>query len=194
MRRILVALMLTFSLVSCGNIFHRHSSVADVKKAVVYLVYQQGQELRVCTGFIVDAAKQLVLTVRHCVPDNEAEVILVDGVQAKVIKRSDTLALVQAKSVTMKSSLIVRPGAVAVGEEAWTSGYGENRYVVFKRQVAILFDIGNIGLDGPLLSGMSGGPVVDSSGRVIGINQAVFFGVVGAASGPNEIISFLAAK
>lgn len=140
----------------------------------------------ICTGFVVSASKGEVLTALHCVPEDEP--LYVDGVPSTVVKRSETLALIEGPKMT-KPPLSVKKGEAKVGEEIWSFGYAWGQLTVFHRWVAHFKD-SDLATDGPLAPGMSGGPMTDLKGEVIGINQAAN-DVVGIACGSNEIRAFL---
>jgi len=69
-------------------------------------------------------------------------------------------------------------------------------FTVFTRSVAGFFQEDESGepldilLDGPIANGMSGGPVVDEKGKVVGINQ-VSDGTSGGICSAREIREFL---
>lgn len=194
MKRVLFTALLSASIIfsSCGNIFGV-SPMDRVLRAIVQIQLPEGESTGICTGFIVDAARGWALTAKHCVPTDPKAEILVNGEASAVIKTSDTLAIVRTNIMTTPP-LEIRQKDLQLGEAVKSFGFGRGKMVVFGRGVAAILDGKDIALDGPLLEGMSGGPVVDADGKVVGINQAVYFGQVGIACGQEEIRDFLAKK
>lgn len=190
MKHILLTILLAFSVIgaSCANSL---SQIDTVERSIVSVQFQlpDGQ-FTVCAGFVVDAAKGWVLTAKHCVPDDANEEIIVAGNASTLVKKSASLALVTIPPMT-KPPLEIRSKPVNIGETVRTFGFGHGLMTVFTRTVALLFDQGHVVMDGTLLEGMSGGPVVDAEGKVLGINQAVYFNAVGIACGQDEIRNFL---
>ena len=71
-------------------------------------------------------------------------------------------------------------------------GFDHGYLVVFNRRVATIVDE-DIIVDGPLVPGMSGGPVVNLEGKVVGLNQSTS-DAIGLACGTKEIKNFLESK
>ena len=70
-------------------------------------------------------------------------------------------------------------------------GYGYGWMQVMQRHIASLKD-GDIFMDAPVAPGMSGGPIVDLQGRVVGLNQATDPNhTLTQACGVEEIRAFL---
>lgn len=129
-----------------------------------------------CTGFVVDAPRGRVLTAAHCV--DETVPMFVDGVLSQVLKVDMELGMLSISPMT-KPPLDLG-GLPKVGEPVTSYGYGyswETPQVV-QRHVAnydtqgVTGFKGGVVLDGAIIPGMSGGPVVDKTGRVVGVNQA----------------------
>ena len=168
--------------------------VESTQKSIVKLEYRTGpnnEDLYTCTGFVVSAVLGDVLTAAHCLPKDPNNILYINGEVAKTIRTSESLALVRITPFNMPA-LTVRREDPRLGEEAISFGYAWRQFTVFNRNVAALLG-SDIGLDGPLAPGMSGGPIVDLSGKVIAINQATNE-VVGLACGAEEIREFLENK
>lgn len=123
-----------------------------------------------CTGFVVDAARGRVLTVRHCIADFNTRV---DDRPAEIIKFDDRLALLSSPRMT-QPPLRVRGRNPSLGTHVVAVGYGGTLLTILNRGVAAYasdYDFDLI-LDGEAIAGMSGGPVLDLYGDVVGIVQA----------------------
>lgn len=142
----------------------------------------------VCSGFVI--GPNTVLTAAHCIGSD----IYADGVPVKVIRVDKTtdLALVEVK--TDRAPLLFRGDSLCTGEltrfeELNAIGYawGWTKLTVLKVR-AFLLDVSpydgaapGILTQGGFIGGMSGGPVVDVSGCVVGMvqqsNGSVGYGV-----------------
>lgn len=138
-----------------------------------------------CTG--VQVSINTLLTSDHCAPDGLE--ISVDGKPTRVIKKEeDTFALLQTE--IGRPIIKIAQKEPAFGEEVFSYGNAfNNRTHVLSRMVSRVFD-GIIVLDGPLAPGMSGGPVINQNGELVGINQAANQ-IFGFATGVKEIRAFL---
>lgn len=160
---------------------------SSIERSIVRISYGASA---VCTGFVVSATRGEALTAAHCLPQ-DGEDLIVDGELSYVVRQSDLFALVSVEKMK-KPPLSIRKREAEVGEESFTFGYAWGQMLVFHRWVAGFLE-GDVAFDGPLAPGMSGGPVVDLKGDVIGINQASN-DRVGVACGVKEIQAFLEAK
>jgi S1-C subfamily serine protease len=142
-----------------------------VLRSTVAISYYVGEGRgHICTGFVVSATRGRVLTARHCVADTP--IVQVDGMDSIVIATTDSLALVSIPPMS-KPPLEIRSDPPLIGESVQAFGYGwGDMYVLGRHIAAFSEDELDIALDGPLAPGMSGGPVVDNEGRVVGVNQA----------------------
>lgn len=141
------------------------SWIASVERSIVLVTYEE----HLCTGFVVDAARGWVLTARHCI---EEEVpVFVEHVPSTIVAVSPVFALLSIPLME-RPPLDLRKDRIPVGESVVSFGYGYGWMQVVQRHIASWKD-GDIFLDAPVAPGMSGGPIVDLAGKVVGLNQAV---------------------
>lgn len=187
MNRLLITIMLlTSTLIGCAN----SDSIDQVARSIVKIAYQVPEGAHICTGFVVSASRGWALTATHCVPENPNQDFFVDGDKSSVVKKDAELAIVTVTKME-RPPLEVRKGAPLFGGLALSFGFGENQFCVMTRHISRVTEHGYLGLDGPLLQGMSGGPVLDEAGKVIGVNQGVIFDFVGWVTGQDHIREFI---
>lgn len=158
------------------------SSPPDITKSIVRLT----QPGNVCTGVVVRPTQ--VLSAEHCI---DGTALTVDGMEAKVIKRSGTLILVDVPGL-LKPGLSIGK-LPRRGDEVFSWGYAYDLgLTVLVRHIANFLDE-DIMLDGTMAKGMSGGPVVNQRGELVGINQGTdaMSYATSIMCGPNEIREFL---
>lgn len=127
----------------------------------------------VCSGFVI--APQLVLTANHCL----SESMEADGLPVTILNASEELDLGLLDVKTDKPALELRTDTLSIGEEVMARGYGYgyNVMVTTFHKVTVLAVKPNSDMPvcvlylSPFIGGMSGGPVVDNKGRVVGIVQ-----------------------
>lgn len=143
--------------------------------SVVYIRGVQGDDTYVCSGFVIDDKRGLVMTAEHCVKPE----LSVDDVPSYVVFEDEKDDVAVLQTITDKPALRPELKPVVAGEEVISIGYGygfpvpqtrvlhvaaEQVYVPDLKDYFIMYDT-------PIVGGMSGGPVVDSNGRVVSINQ-----------------------
>ena len=130
-----------------------------------------------CTGFVVGIT--WVITAKHCIPpDGKYADITINGKPSKIIRSNEAFALLEIQP-NEYPMLQLRKDSPKIGEPVTSFGfpYGFNTLMAFKRNVAGYCECNfakgdHLVLDGRIGSGMSGGPVIDVNGRVVGLNQA----------------------
>lgn len=158
-----------------------------VKLSIVYVAYPKDKEMGFCTGFVIDAARGHAITSGHCVADG----MLTDSEPSTVLKKDSEFALITVKPMT-KPPLTLREKNAPLGEPVASFGYGYNVWTVLFRHLAG-YDSDMMAVDGPLIGGMSGGPIVDMQARVVGVNQATLKDL-GLASTVERLRDFLKKK
>lgn len=154
-------------------------------------IYPGGEKQMRCSGFVVDASRGLAITAEHCIVDNQIA-LLVDDLPSEVVRTSEWLALVKVPSM-VKPPLKIAKKRPDLSVPTWGLGWAFGlKFLVLERAVAG-YDGTDLVVGGAFIEGMSGGPVVNDRGEVVGVIQG---GVPAAAwlSGPDEIREFLGAK
>jgi len=187
MLRTILALALTFVV---GANPHTKTMTPEqlikyVAPSVVRVSFVVGDETHVCTGFSVSATKGWILTAAHCVDkDNE---MYVGSQWGKVINQNEQFAMLKVAPMSVPP-LDIKPTLGEVGEQVIAFGWGHDIYTALPRTIAQTLD-GDLALDGVVLKGMSGGPIVNTKGLVVGLTQGI--DVLGIACGSGEINDFI---
>lgn len=185
MRRIILTCCLLLTFLIPLNLLASPPLIERVEKSLVRLTHPTDDEEKsyICTAFMVRA--NAALTAQHCVTSEE---LYTDGQPSHLLKVNGVMALVSVEPG--KPVLDIRKTPITVGDRVLTFGFGFGDLFVLDRMVAGMKD-GDIALDGQIVPGMSGGPVVDYEGKVVGINQSLMGGALGIACGQEEIRDFL---
>lgn len=162
--------------------------IAQVERSIVRVTAEEAIEddvdggilFKTCTGFTINKKQNYVLTAAHCLGDENS--LKVDDMPSFVVKADYLLDLAIAvnlatpgrpslkpsRKVAMKGLPVAALG-FGYGEEALTSKTGA---IMAPRFVWSVSPLRTYFLtDFSLIGGMSGGPIVDSDGRVMSINQ-----------------------
>lgn len=160
--------------------------IDQAELSIVRLEYSIDDEhTYVCTGFLVDRYE--ILTATHCV----GEGLTANTIPVKVMKQGESLTLLKAP-IVLGPALKIRKTPVHSGEEGIGIGYGLGFLNVFTRFVtAPLYNGTDLILDGLFINGMSGGPVIDRDGLVIGLIQSGYMGTLAITCGQDEIRTFI---
>ena len=135
------------------------------------------------TGFLVSADGYIV-TNNHVIDGARRVMVLIDGnrVPAEVISRdpANDIALLHAE-ITGSPLSVVSSESVSRGSDVFTLGFpmvdlqGEEQKAAFGRvnaMTGISDDVRYLQIDVPIQPGNSGGPLINSSGQVVGIVSA----------------------
>lgn len=188
MKKLLLAALLIaiLPLSSSGDAF-----TTKIQRSIVHINYQVEQGVAWCSGFVVGVNR--VITAAHCLPDPNGDFpLIVEDLPARTVRQDASFALIEVLGPLNKPSLPLRESEANVGEPVITFGYGYGSMKVLYRHVAER-DGEDVIIDGPIVHGMSGGPLVDALGQVVGLNQATV-PELGKACGVKEIKKFLGMK
>lgn len=139
----------------------------------------QGNEGMYCTATTVDGAKGWMLTAKHCLPeDKDAPFILNGTLPIQVVRVEGELALVKVNAMNLP--IPIAKEDVKQGDLVYGAGFGwawGKILVMSARVSANYIEVpgweGEVTLlDHDFANGMSGGPVLNEKGELIGIVQA----------------------
>lgn len=176
MKHLLLTLLLSLPATSCMAQPNPYAAVAkEVLPAIAQLVIiRDPNTTGVCTAFAVSQTHYL--TAAHCLGGK----VLLNGQEVVVAKEDDDkdLALLVVPTDLIHRVLHIRTKALSFLEEVMGIGhaYGwEQPFVVLgrmemQRSPMLGVPAGNI-YSGAFINGMSGGPVVDMQGEVVGMCQ-----------------------
>jgi len=188
MKRILAAI-LALTLVTGSAFSFKPIDPIEHTLASIVLVQDtdpDSGEPTTCTGFVV--APHRALTASHCIHD--AAGFTVDGEPSVALKRDKYFALVMVSPASGSKPALALAKRVRIGDRVYSFGFAwAMGMFTFGRGVASIKD-GDFALDGPLAPGMSGGPVVNLAGEIVGINQAAN-NVIGIVCGAGELREFI---
>lgn len=181
--RFLVPLVLAVSLLLLPVSGVPATEPSAIQRVVPSIVYVDVDAVNMCTGFVV--APRRVLTAVHCLPEKGEPTV--DKLPTRVVKRDAWLALLEVETPKPPVTLGSLP---APGESVVALGFAYNGpLTVLSRSVALI-EGGDVVMDGALAPGMSGGPVIDAAGRVVGLSQMTGT-VLSMSCGSGEIKAFL---
>lgn len=146
------------------------NAISKAHLSSVQVLAPHDEQTSFCTGVVVGVTR--VLTAEHCVPKNN-DGVLVEGKPARVVKKDILLALLDVSEPLQRPILKLAADEPKLGALIIAFGFVDMRgtKLTLQRHVAGAND-GYTFVDGPLESGMSGGPAVNEAGELVGINQA----------------------
>jgi serine protease Do len=144
-----------------------------------------------CTG--INVGIRWVLTAEHCIPPKGVD-IEVNHLVARVVKTDKDLDLALIQTDWDLATIELRKGQTAPGEVVLAIGYAwDEPLIVLHRYVGRVIDEA-VFTDGTFIPGMSGGPVVDLDGKLVGMVQRGYEGNIGGAISAKLIKEFLDAR
>lgn len=162
------------------------SVIEQAQQATVLIeIPAEGDTAFFCTGVKVGIVR--VLAARHCIPPETHEILINGSAHVRVVKQTDDktvydgLVLLEVPPQTAPI-LKLAEKEPKPGEGVVSIGYVDRvgTRVVLRRYVAGygLEEANKVmAIDGTLIKGMSGGPVINERGELVGINQSVNGGI-----------------
>lgn len=151
--------------------------VSLIRASIVRITVQTAMGEGACTGWAISA--RMYVTADHCTPGKAEWDYRIDGHKAFVLKADGVTDLALVMTDIDKPLLSLREAPLTVGEgvRAFGYAYGFLEPIVLSLQTQILdytlekgIYPGTIFTPG-VIGGMSGGPIVDAQGRIVGIVQ-----------------------
>lgn len=135
-----------------------------------------------CTAFSINRDQGLYMTAAHCVPASysadEVDEPRIDGQPFTIVFLSTELDLAIVQAAVKRPALEPRATPLLVGSEVVSYGYGYGSPAPILRTGVISGFMADAStgaewqmLDNALVGGMSGGPIVDREGKVVGVNS-----------------------
>jgi len=168
MKKAILAFLLSLLIVAPVH-SQNQISIEQIQKSIVMVgvIAPQANKNIGCTGIVTSTVLNEVLTAAHCV--EQSGLILVDNVPSQILRKDKDIAILRYE-LKNKPPAQIRKGSVKVGENVIAVGFAWGELAALGRMVAKL-DEGTLWMDGPVIPGMSGGPVIDKNGQVVGIIQ-----------------------
>lgn len=149
--------------------------VPSVHVATVPILCSLHQRV-ICTAFSIDRERGHYLTVSHCLHlGDDEDIPIIDKQELKIIFEDVDLDLAVIKITTQRPALKIQTKPLQIGVEVAALGFGLGRPVPSLRTAVVSrIDLTSnglpfIGFDTALIGGMSGGPIVDYTGKIVGV-------------------------
>lgn len=182
------------------------TSVVKILRASTVPIECSGHQMPVCTAFSINEEQGIFLTAAHCTEPyiddrgDPTEVAMLDGKPLTILYIDKIMDIAVIKAQLRKPALHPRTKLIEVGMEIGTFGYGYGftdapifrsailSAVMRDTETKFIFHM----LDNSLVKGQSGGPAVDTEGRLVGVNLATdyFSGRVLSISSITKATSF----
>ncbi len=127
-----------------------------------------------CTAFSINEQRGYYMTAAHCLSEGP---VTIDGHNAQIIIQDDSLDIAVLRAESFRQALPHRYLSIDLGMPVASYGYGYGLKQpivktsrVSQPQLYVEDQLWTV-LDSPFVEGMSGGPIVDESGRVMGVVQ-----------------------
>ena len=157
----------------------------STNESVVRLEVKAGDEQGTCSGSVINADKGYILTAGHCTLEKAD--YTADDKDATLVKKNTLLDLAILQTKWKKTNqLILAPNAPEAGAEIAAIGYafGDDQLAIQEGIVAnpLENDSKRMRLSADIIPGDSGGPIVDASGRIVGVTSAIVWSSITPAS------------
>jgi S1-C subfamily serine protease len=150
-------------------------------KAVDFWTGKEFEARATCTGFSIHEQYGYFMTAAHCLNNGTANGLTADKYPARLLYRNDDLDLAVLAVDLHKPALSFSLVPLRKGDEIGTLGFGYGLtdslfragYVAHPSIDLSEFELPNLWLafSAPYIGGMSGGPVFDRNGQVVGLVQ-----------------------
>lgn len=148
----------------------------------------------ICSGVVINKASGFLLTAAHCIPPGEANTysVTVNGRHA-VLARANRLLDLAVVRFTTKDEQQIELASVSpdVGSDIAVVGFllgSKTLHAQFGRIAAKRSDDGGLVLDSVILPGDSGGAIIDSAGRLVGLTNQYYKGTAIGLAVPIEVV------
>lgn len=183
-----IALLLLLATVSCAaakDITDKQGTLKRTLRSLVAVTHPaEDDKTYICTGAVIDSARGWILTAAHCLGDD----LEVNDIPAQVVTTDGELAIVKVPVLLGPPIKIAKD--VDLLDEVEAIGYGLGHLTVLDRRISAIIN-NEVELDGTAVPGMSGGPIVNADGELVGIMQRG--DGVSFISGPDYVRNFVQA-
>lgn len=180
---VIATLLLAFTLIApVGNVEGKDPLTAILNKVANSIVAIHNRDRSIyCSGFVIDHERQYVQSAFHCIDGAESHnlEVLVDGQDVTLLYADRKLDLVVMRTKTSKPALIAAQRNTGPGNIVHAIGHAQGlQHMTFRSGLTLATDsrLGQFALQPILIGGMSGGPIVNSQGEVVGIVQGGYRG------------------
>ena len=172
-----IILSLTLLLTSLP-LFANWVNIASSLRTATVPIYCSLHDRITCTAFSIDQEKGHYITTAHClhpVDGDDSDLPLIDQQTLEILFESAHFDIAVIKITTQRPALTIQPLPLQQGMHVATLGYANGRSVPSLRTSVVSKldmtpdEVPFVGFDNALVGGMSGGPIVDRSGKVVGI-------------------------
>jgi S1-C subfamily serine protease len=133
----------------------------------------------ICSSAVINRLRGFVLTAAHCVPSGEHVSMTVNERDAVLVKKNALLdlAILRVSHMKNETEVSLAPSAPEAGASVAVVGFAFGAPQL-KIQVGVVSDplerdSRRMWIDAVMIPGDSGGMVVDSEGRIVGVTSAV---------------------
>jgi S1-C subfamily serine protease len=165
------------------------SILAKARESVVRLTYPDAPE-GICTGFVFGRQRQYIVTARHCIiEDGKTWATRVGTIPLSVVQefgQEELMVLSPGRGLMFRVPALELGAAPKVGQEVAALGfYGRiaseatatfGLVSAVRQSFNTKYLLPGLIVNGPVMKGMSGGPLIDRHGRVVSVVVCTGFG------------------